>query len=196
MRITREKPEILRFVYRQETGDPNYGSCLWAIFDIDPGRGMLNIQGDCGNYAYRWPERGEMFMKMLAGGMSEDYLLKKLCGKPKAFKAEATIENMKDYLKDAEYYEDEKLNQLKIDNAIKNLEAELSEYDLEDDPSIAEFIIDNWNSDNDMDIDCAWELVIKDYSAHQKRTVHIFLEHIAPQIGRATEDGYFHEAKD
>ena len=76
------------------------------------------------------------------------------------------------------------------------MEAELSEYDLEDDPSIAEFIIDNWNSDNDMDIDCAWELVIKDYSTHQKRTVHIFLEHIAPQIGQAMEDGHFHEAKD
>lgn len=163
-------------------GDPHYGSCLWAIFDLDPGRGLLNIQSDCGNYAYHWPERGIDFLKLLAGNMTDSYLLGKLCGKPKEFNAEATVETVREYLKDAEYNKDEQKNRLFIDRAVKRLESEFSEYDLSDEPGIAEFILDNWNSDNNMEIDCAWELVEKEYGAWQKRIVAIFKEHIAPEI--------------
>lgn len=189
MKVTLEKPKILRFIYRQEHGDPHYGSCLWAIYDLDPGRGMLNIQSDCGNCAYRWPERGMDFLELLAGNMTDSYLLGKLYGKPKEFNAEATIETIKDYLKEAEYYEDEKLNRLKIDKAIKRLEKEFSEYDLTDEPGIAEFILDEWNSDNDMEIDCAWELVTKEYGAWQKRIVEVFRECIRPEIRRVMAEG-------
>lgn len=188
MKVTREKPEILRFIYRQESGDPHYGSCLWAIFDLDPGRGLFNVQSDCGNYAYRWPERGMDFLKLLAGNMADSYLLGKLCGKPIEFNAEATIETVKDYLKDAEYSEDEKKNRQIIDKAVKRLKSEFSEYDLSNEPGIAEFILDAWNSDNNMEIDCAWELVVKEYSAWQKRIVAIFKEHIAPEIRRAISE--------
>jgi len=196
MKITREKPEILRFIYRQESGDPHYGSCLWAIFDIDPGRGMLNIQSDCGNYAYRWPERGKNFLKLLAGGMADDYLLEKLCGKPKKFNAEETVKEVAEYLKEAEYYEDEELNREKIDTAIKDLESEFSQYLLMDEPGIAEFIIDNWNSDNDMKIECAWELIVKEYGEWQKRIVRIFKKHIVPEIRKAIMEGAYHGAED
>lgn len=188
MKVTREKPEILRFIYRQEQDDPHYGSCLWAIFDLDPGRGLFNVQSDCGNYAYRWPERGMDFLKLLAGNMTDSYLLGKLCGKPKEFNAEATVETVREYLKDAEYNEDEQKNRLFIDRAVKRLESEFSEYDLSDEPGIAEFILDNWNSDNNMGIDCAWELVEKEYGAWQKRIVTIFKEHIAPKIRLAISE--------
>ena len=196
MRVTTEKPQIMRFIYRQEPGDPHYGFCIWAIFDLDPGRGLLNIQSDCGNYAYRWPERGEDFLELLAGNMTDSYLLGKLCGKPREFNAEATIEAVREYLKDAEYYEDEKRNRLKIDRAIKRLESEYSEYDLSDEPGIAEFMLDNWNSDNDMQIDCAWELVTKEYGAWQKRIVEIFREYIRPEIRKAVTEGASHGAED
>lgn len=188
MKITTEKPQIMRFIYRQEPGDPHYGSCLWAIFDLDPGRGLLNIQSDCGNYAYRWPERGIDFLKLLAGNMTDSYLLGKLCGKPKEFNAEATVVTVREYLKDAEYNKDKQKNRLFIDRAVKRLESEFSEYDLSDEPGIAEFILDNWNSDNNMEIDCAWELVEKEYGAWQKRIVAIFKEHIAPEIRLAISE--------
>lgn len=188
MKVTREKPEILRFIYRQEQDDPHYGSCLWAIFDLDPGRGLFNVQSDCGNYAYRWPERGMDFLKLLAGNMTDSYLLGKLCGKPKEFNAEATVEAVREYLKDAEYNEDEQKNRLFIDRAVKRLESEFSEYDLSDEPGIAEFILDNWNSDNNMGIDCAWELVEKEYGAWQKRIVTIFKEYIMPEIRRVISE--------
>lgn len=196
MKVTREKPEILRFIYRQEQDDPHYGSCLWAIFDLDPGRGLFNVQSDCGNYAYRWPERGMDFLKLLAGNMTDSYLLGKLCGKPKEFNAEATVEAVREYLKDAEYNEDEQKNRLFIDMAVKRLESEFSEYDLSDEPGIAEFILDNWNSDNNMEIDCAWELVEKEYGAWQKRIVTIFKEHIVPEIRKAIMEGAYHGADD
>ena len=196
MKVTREKPEILRFIYRQEQDDPHYGSCLWAIFDLDPGRGLFNVQSDCGNYAYRWPERGTDFLKLLAGNMTDSYLLGKLCGKPKEFNAEATVEAVREYLKDAEYNEDEQKNRLFIDMAVKRLESEFSEYDLSDEPGIAEFILDNWNSDNNMGIDCAWELVEKEYGAWQKRIVTIFKEHIVPEIRKAIMEGTYHGADD
>lgn len=196
MKVTREKPEILRFIYRQEQDDPHYGSCLWAIFDLDPGRGLFNVQSDCGNYAYRWPERGMDFLKLLAGNMTDSYLLGKLCGKPKEFNAEATVEAVREYLKDAEYNEDEQKNRLFIDMAVKRLESEFSEYDLSDEPGIAEFILDNWNSDNNMEIDCAWELVEKEYGAWQKRIVTIFKEHIVPEIRKAIMEGTYHGADD
>lgn len=188
MKVTREKPEILRFIYRQEQDDPHYGSCLWAIFDLDPGRGLFNVQSDCGNYAYRWPERGMDFLKLLAGNMTDSYLLGKLCGKPKEFNAEVTVEAVREYLKDAEYNEDEQKNRLFIDRAVKRLESEFSEYDLSDEPGIAEFILDNWNSDNNMGIDCAWELVEKEYGAWQKRIVTIFKEYIMPEIRRVISE--------
>lgn len=196
MKVTREKPEILRFIYRQERDDPHYGSCLWAIFDLDPGRGLFNVQSDCGNYAYRWPERGMDFLKLLAGNMTDSYLLGKLCGKPKKFNAEATVEAVREYLKDAEYNEDEQKNRLFIDMAVKRLESEFSEYDLSDEPGIAESILDNWNSDNNMEIDCAWELVEKEYGAWQKRIVTIFKEHIVPEIRKAIMEGAYHGADD
>lgn len=196
MKVTREKPEILRFIYRQEQDDPHYGSCLWAIFDLDPGRGLFNVQSDCGNYAYRWPERGMDFLKLLAGNMTDSYLLGKLCGKPKEFNAEATVEAVREYLKDAEYNEDEQKNRLFIDMAVKRLESEFSEYDLSDEPGIADFILDNWNSDNNMGIDCAWELVEKEYGAWQKRIVTVFKEHIVPEIRKAIMEGAYHGADD
>lgn len=196
MKVTREKPEILRFIYRQEQDDPHYGSCLWAIFDLDPGRGPFNVQSDCGNYAYRWPERGMDFLKLLAGNMTDSYLLGKLCGKPKEFNAEATVEAAREYLKDAEYNDDKQKNRLFIDRAVKRLESEFSEYDLSDEPGIAEFILDNWNSDNNMGIDCAWELVEKEYGAWQKRIVTIFKEHIVPEIRKAIMEGAYHGADD
>ena len=196
MKVTREKPEILRFIYRQEPGDPHYGSCLWAVFDLDPGRGMLNIQSDCGNYAYRWPERGENFLRLLAGNMTDGYLLEKLCGKPKEFDAEVTLAEVREYLQDAEYFKDEDSNRLKKERAIKDLKDELSQYDLEDEPGIAEFIVDNWNSDNNMEIDCAWELVVKKYGTWQKRIVKIFKEYIVPEIRKTISEGACHGAED
>lgn len=180
MKIIREKPEILRFIYRQEQGDSHYGSCLWAIFDIDPNRGMLNIQSDCGDYAHRWPERGKAFLKLLCG-LDKGYLLYKLCGEPKEFDEESTLEIVKEYLQDAEYYEDEERNREKIERGIARLKDSFDNY-LVENTEFAAYQLDEWNYENDMEIDDIWELVRTKYSTHQTRIVDIFIEHIEPEI--------------
>lgn len=182
MKISREKPEIIRIIYRQEPGDPHYGSCLWAIFDFDPGRGMLNIQSDCGNYAYRWPERGADFLRLFPG-MSEDYLLRKLCGKPAEFDEEGTIAGIEEYLEEMELDEDRR------EHAMEELRTAVESYTLDDAPDVAMHFIDEWNNDNFLEIDCAWELVQTKYRAHQERIVNIFQEHIAPEIRQIIAEG-------
>ena len=182
MKTTREKPEIIRIVYRQEPGDPHYGSCLWAIFDLDPGRGMLNIQSDCGNYAYRWPERGEDFLKIFQR-TTDGYLLEKLCGKPQDVDTEATIKRIREYLEEME------IPKSRRKRLIGYLESTFSEYTLDDELSLAQFPVDEWNSDYDVEIDQAWELVETDYGAWQKRIVDIFQKHVVPEIEKIIAEG-------
>ena len=77
MRIELQRLNITRVAYHQEPGDEHYGSCLWAYYDFDLANGILNIQSDCGYYHYRWPERGDDFLRLMAGVYS-DYLEEKL----------------------------------------------------------------------------------------------------------------------
>lgn len=77
MKIEVQKPNIVRIVYIQQTGDPHYGSCLWAYFDLDIDHGIMAVLSDCGFYAYRWPEQDEDFLRLM-GGVDADYLSEKL----------------------------------------------------------------------------------------------------------------------
>jgi len=182
MKITREKPEIIRIIYRQEQSDPDLGSCPWAIFDLDPGRGMLNIQSDCGNYAYRWPECGEDFLKIFPR-TTDEYLLEKLCGRPQEVDTEATIKSVREYLEEME------IPKSRRKRLIGYLESTFSNYTLGDELSLAQFLVDEWNNDYDVEIDQAWELVETDYSAWQKRIVAIFQKHVVPEIEKVIAEG-------
>ena len=174
MIIEREKPDILRLIYRQDKDDPNYGSCLWAIFDFDPGRGMLNIQSDCGNFAYRWPERGDMFLHM-CGYFDKQYLIHKLCGEPKELDLEGTIENVREAMKDNGYEEDE------IKFQINYLENEFEDHCCQS-VTQAQHILDEWNSTNEIDLYEAWNMAEKEYSAHEIRIVEIYHDYIEPEL--------------
>lgn len=77
MIIEIQKPAIVRVAYRQEPGDATYGSCLWAYYDFDVAKGILTIQSDCGFYHYRWPEKNDDFLHLMAG-VDSDYLEEKL----------------------------------------------------------------------------------------------------------------------
>ncbi len=48
------QPCITRISYRQEKGDSDYGTCLWADFEFDTINYRLQIMSDCGNYSYQW----------------------------------------------------------------------------------------------------------------------------------------------
>ena len=74
-----EKPEIITISYRQERGDSDYGSCLWARFNFDTKNYHLSIESDCGSYANGWvpTPKSESFMHLCAR-FDKEYLLDKI----------------------------------------------------------------------------------------------------------------------
>lgn len=71
-------PCITRISYRQEKGDSNYGTCLWADFEFDTINYRLQITSDCGNYSYQWvPTPGKESFLDCAGESSRIIYLAK-----------------------------------------------------------------------------------------------------------------------
>ena len=54
MKVETINPRILVLEYRQEKGDKDYGSCLWADFYFNLDKYDLTILSDVGNYGYAY----------------------------------------------------------------------------------------------------------------------------------------------
>ena len=175
MKITVDNPEIMRISYHQEKADPGYGSCLWAYFDFDTENWMLSIQSDCGSYAYSWPAgKGETFLELCAR-MHGDYLLNKLC-KETQVDTDLTLEAARECLQEME------LDQEKMESAMEELELLLDDVNCEESIPLAEHLLEEWNGDNELYIDEAWNLAVTNYTGNQLRIIKVFEEHIQPKI--------------
>ena len=182
MKINKETPVIIRYVFRQEASDGCLGECLWAIFDMDPSRGILNICSDCGNYSYRWPERDDKFLKLLAGmGNEKSYLLRKLCGPPKYFSLEKTMALVEEILNDAD-----DIDPAKKESALSLLHGRLLDY-LGEGKDVPSYIIEEWNREEELELDNAWEMVCTEYSYSDEKVVNIFCAYIVPEIRKLIE---------
>lgn len=75
-KVSTRTPPLISLYFCQERGDPDYGSCLWAVFNFDLERYELSITSDCGNYAYGWvpTHKSESFMHLMAR-LDSGYLL-------------------------------------------------------------------------------------------------------------------------
>lgn len=195
MKTDVQRPNIIRIAYHQEPGDPHYGSCLWAYFDLDLDKYMLSIQSDCGNATYRWnatPET-ESFLHLLARINDDDYLLEKLFSSyPDVVDIDATLDEVREEIGigDVEYRRDETLD----DDARERLEGALEwlKYELDNggtsSRALSAYIIDQWSNEYDLGIDCVNECVHTDYAAWQKRIVGIMLSDIRPVFARLAKD--------
>ena len=94
-KVSTRTPPRISLYFCQERGDPDYGSCLWAVFNFDLERYELSITSDCGNYAYGWvpTHKSESFMHLMAR-LDSGYLLDKLAS-PCVINEEATFEAVK-----------------------------------------------------------------------------------------------------
>ncbi len=185
MKIEALKPNIVRIAVRQEQDDPHYGSCLWAYYDFDLDRYMLNIQSDCGNAAYRWCETpdSESFLRLMAR-IDDDYLMNKL------FKAEkvdvsATVAEVRERLgigEDEDCQDDNLTDEEREDReeALEELEGLL--YDVSGSYAAVQNALDDWNDDHDFNLYCVWECAATDFTAMQKRIVEIFRDYVQPRI--------------
>lgn len=169
MKVEFQHPNIVRIVYRQEKSDKDYGSCLWAYFDFDLDKWMLNIQSDVGNYAYRWATEDGSFLKLMAS-ISKDYLIHKLC-KQEEVDLDATKESVCYWLKESEASDKDYAIECLFDDLYKGIEK-----------SEAQRIIVDWNDHFDLEIDEPWELIETDFSAWQKKIVCIFTDFVQPKI--------------
>ena len=82
MKLERIEPRIITIRLTQEESDPDYGSCLWAVFKLDLDRYEISITGDCGNYSYGWhpTPKTESFLHLI-GRMDEGYFLDKIANR-------------------------------------------------------------------------------------------------------------------
>ena len=184
MKIEVQEPNIIRIAYLPDPKDKDYPACTWAFFDFDTDEWLLNIQSDVGEYAHGWPVgKGETFLQLCAR-MSDDYLESKLFHERyDVFDEEATIQNFREYFEDCEYDEEH------TESLLEDLSRKLDEYDLEECVPLAEYLVDEWNNENGLDIDCAYEYVAKNLSAWQRRIIKIFVEHIQPKLREIVEGG-------
>lgn len=193
MKLDVLKPNIVRIAYHQESGDPHYGSCLWAYYDFDLDRYMLNIQSDCGNAAYRWVETpgSESFLHLMAR-CDDGYMTQKLFGDPEQVDTDATIDKARERLgigSDDDYMleldQDERQER---EDALYDLSERMNEYGSPSHDAVSAILVE-WAEDNDVDIDCIYECVVTDYTAMQKRIIQIFSEYIRPRIRELLKGG-------
>ena len=183
MKIEAGKPNIVRISFHQEQGDPHYGSCMWAYFDFDLDKYMLNIQSDAGNAAYRWnatPDH-ESFLHLMAR-VNGDYLMNKLFDET-VVDEEATKKALLECLTEMDMDEDD------INDAADALEYIFDDYCVERNIGLAQAIVEKWTSDNDLCIDEAYSYVQTDFTAGEKRIVQIFADYIQPKIQELVKAG-------
>lgn len=169
MKISETKPNILCLEYRQEKGDPDYGSCLWARFTFNLDRYELTITSDCGNYGYKWVETPstESFLELMTR-CNRWYIINKIYGAEDVFDYEATKRKIYD-----DWGEDEE-EKAKLDETFQGVEL----YGYPDDAS--EFI--RAFEDNNNDYDNVWELTVYRYPSDVLKISQIFGEYIRPKI--------------
>lgn len=177
MKITDEKPNIVRVAYYQEKGDPDYGSCLWAYYNFDLDHWILSIQSDCGNYAYRWGKEGNCSFFQFCSQLSSDYLIKKLC-KPETVLLNEIPEIAEEILQEME------LEKEVYAEAMEDLRLKLDEFASEDSAAQVRYLLNDWNDQMNLDLDSETieSMVPTDYSVWQKRIVSIFCDQIQPAL--------------
>lgn len=170
------RPEVIRFAYYQESGDKNFGSCLWAFFDCDIQDNALSIRSDCGNYAYSyWSVKGN-FIGFLAG-LSRDYISEKLLGNPERISFDGTRENIRQALEGNDDYEAEELEEM-----LDELQAEMEEHDPDHGHDAIYKCVEEWLDNYGFDGLNAWDLIELDWTPHQKRIIEIFVTCIQPEM--------------
>ena len=183
--INKITPNIRQFTFRQERGDPDFGSCMWASFILDCENYDLCITSDCGNYSYGWvpTPQAESFEHLMSRIYGE-YLLEKISQKSE-FDYEGSLNQVIGWLKDAEADDGE------IQRFREHMEWE-NRFGLVD-------CYDNSFVDACMEIltELGYEDIIEydeyngcvyDYPAGAKKIVEIFCEYLQPLLKEETEN--------
>ncbi len=188
-KVSTRTPPIISLYFCQEPGDPDYGSCLWAVFNFDLERYEMSITSDCGNYAYGWvpTHKSESFMHLMSR-LDSGYLLDKISN-PCVIDIEATFEEVKkphgDYgcrfcRKKTDYWGDPVFDM----NEIKNCCDQSNERDVHD-ALEQQFKGTSMEDCEDYDL---WCCIQKDFPVNAKKIVQIFMDYIRPMCKKFSDD--------
>lgn len=84
---------VRRYTLVPDGKEPDYMRCTWGAIYLDPEKGILSAVTDTGDYAYRWPERGRDFLRLMIDVLAHDYeyLLEKIAKRTKFDLAESKL---------------------------------------------------------------------------------------------------------
>ena len=178
-KVSTRTPPLISLYFCQERGDPDYGSCLWAVFNFDLERYELSITSDCGNYAYGWvpTHKSESFMHLMAR-LDSGYLLDKLAS-PCVINEEATFEAVKELMEawDVDFSETDRWGNPVFDmDEIKDCCYQSNERDVHD-ALERKFEGTSMETCDDYDL---WGCIQKDFTTNAKKIVQVFMNHIRP----------------
>ena len=185
--VIEKAPNTIVLEFRQEKGiDPDYGSCLWAVFTFDLERYSMTIMSDCGNYAYGWgpTPQSEGFMHLMAR-IDRGYLLDKIAKRnnintPDTFKAvESLINKMGIDTDKRDRYGSLIIDMEEIKSACQH-DTERDVYDA----LKGEFNGTRMDDCDDYDI---WCCIVTDYSANALKIAQIFEDYIKPKCKEIDE---------
>ncbi len=180
------EPKMITFEFHQEKGDEDYGSCMWARFNLDLVNYTMFIESDCGNYGYGWvptPEQ-ESFLKLCAG-FDEDYLLCKISSQT-IVDAESTWESLKELI---EYYsqgipdDEHNWDMEEVKNAC------FSGYNERDVHNEIEYSLKCTKLEKEIEDFDIWECIHKDYPCSAKKIASVYCTHIIPVIKNKLKGG-------
>lgn len=183
-----EAPEIVTVSFRQERGDKDYGSCLWARFNFDTKHYHLSIESDCGSYGNGWyPTPDSETFLQLCSRFEEGYLLDKIDNR-RVVDGEATYKALMEFLEDYDDYAYELLTERQRNHLKAACRSNRRDYDC------MKNILDELEgtgfsgSCSEYDIACCIEMT---YPIGSKKIVEIFRDYIQPEIRKLS--GYSQE---
>lgn len=186
-KVTTREPSLISLYFRQEEGDPDYGSCLWAIFNFDLDRYELTITSDCGSYAYCWTPtpHAESFMHLMSR-LDYGYLLDKLanpCVIDTAATFAAVKQLMDDYgadLSERDEWGDPVFDMEEIERCCDQ-DTEREVYDA----LIKQFRNTSMEGCEDYDIWCCIE---KTFTVNAKKIAQVFMDYIRPKCKELSDN--------
>lgn len=179
-KVSTRTPPLISLYFCQERGDPDYGSCLWAVFNFDLERYELSITSDCGNYAYGWvpTHKSESFMHLMAR-LDSGYLLDKLAS-PCVINEEATFEAVKELMEawGVDFSETDRWGDPVFDmDEIKDCCYQSNERDVHD-ALERKFEGTSMETCDDYDL---WSCIQKNFTTNAKKIVQVFMDYIQPK---------------
>lgn len=177
-KVTEINPKIITLEFRQERGNPDYGSCLWARFYLDTENYNLIIESDCGNYGYAWAPTptSKSFLHLMAR-VDADYLLDKISSET-VIDEKATLNNVAENIWGYRHLSLCTANRPCMDD-VRNA-VFCSDVPSEVVTALCESFNFSFmaNAIDDYDI---YELVVMSHPARAKKIVEIFEQFIAPK---------------